>query len=186
MEMYEQGKRLEVMKERCKMSSRVVSIIQIFTIVGVVLSFVGAVICFTQRNMINEQLAEAVRSGRVTVESIRIGGMLNFMIDYTKAFEAGSFAVPMAVSCITGAVICLIITVVLSMFKNIFNSLVKEDTPFSDYILGRLKVCFIIITIAVLVFVGVGPAVVGALLMWCIYSILEYGKALQTEIDETL
>ena len=39
--MYEQGKRLEVMKERCKMSSRVVSIIQIFTIVGVVLSFVG-------------------------------------------------------------------------------------------------------------------------------------------------
>ena len=146
--MYEQGKRLEVMKERCKMSSRVVSIIQIFTIVGVVLSFVGAVICFTQRNMINEQLAEAVRSGRVTVESIRIGGMLHFMIDYTKAFEAGSFAVPMAVSCITGAVICLIITVVLSMFKNIFNSLVKEDTPFSDYILGRLKVCFIIITMA--------------------------------------
>ena len=37
--MYEQGKRLEVMKERCKMSSRVVSIIQIITIVGVVLLF---------------------------------------------------------------------------------------------------------------------------------------------------
>ena len=62
----------------------------------------------------------------------------------------------------------------------------KEDTPFSDHILGRLKVCFIIITAAILVFVGVGPGVVGALLMWSIYSIHEYGKALQTEIDETL
>lgn len=58
--------------------------------------------------------------------------------------------------------------------------------PFSDMIIGKLKYAFIMLFAALLVFMGVGPAILGALLMWCIYSILEYGKALQTEVDEIL
>ena len=42
------------------------------------------------------------------------------------------------------------------------------------------------ITVILVVFVGVGPGVIGGLLCWCIYSILEYGKLLQTEVDEIL
>ena len=185
--MFGQNERLEVMKTRCKTSAKVVSIFQIITIVGVVLSFVGAVICFTQQGMINTHIADAVKSGQVSVENFRIGsGGVRFMINYENAFEAGNYAVPIAATCAVSAVMCLIVTVVLTIFKSIFNSLVKEDTPFSDSILGRLRISFIIMTVAVFAFMGLGPAVVGALLMWCIYSILDYGKALQAEIDETL
>lgn len=185
--MNEQNERLEVMKRRCRTSSKVVGIIQIVTIVGIVLSLVGAIYCFTQKDMINDHLASAVESGQVTVENLRIGsGVFHFMIDYTQAFKEGMYAVPMGFNCVFSAVMCLIITCALGLFKDIFKDLSGEAMPFSEKILGKLKYAFIMLIAALLVFVGIGPAVVGALLMWCIYSILEYGKALQTEIDETL
>lgn len=185
--MNEQNERLEVMKKRCRTSAKIVGIIQIITIVGVVLSIVGAFICFTQKDMINDHLASAVESGQVTVENLRIGsGVFHFMVDYTQAFKEGMYAVPMGFNCIFSAVMCFIVTFALGLFKDIFKELSGEVMPFSEKILGKLKYAFIMLIAALLVFVGIGPAVVGALLMWCIYSILEYGKALEIEIDETL
>ena len=52
--------------------------------------------------------------------------------------------------------------------------------------MGRLKTSFIILTVVVVIFVGLGAGVIAGLLLWCIYSILDYGKVLQTEVDETL
>ena len=72
------------------------------------------------------------------------------------------------------------------MFINIFKSLAQEETPFSENILKRLRNIFIIITVLIAAYLGVGLCIVGALLLWCIYSILEYGVALQTEVDELL
>jgi hypothetical protein len=87
---------------------------------------------------------------------------------------------------VIAAIICVTVACALGLFKEIFRNLSEEATPFSDKILGMLKYAFIMLFAAILVFIGVGPAVLGALLMWCIYSILEYGKALQTEVDEIL
>ena len=61
-----------------------------------------------------------------------------------------------------------------------------EETPFSESVMGRLKTSFIIMTVVLTLFVGIGPGVIGGLFMWCVYSILDYGKVLQTEVDETL
>ena len=185
--MNEQSKKLEAIRTRCKTSSKVVAVLQILTIAGAILAFAGAVICFTQRDLIDERLSQAVEAGQVTVDSLRIGGsFIHFFIDYEEAFAAGSYAVPLAINCVVAVIICVIVTCALGVFKEIFQSLSKEETPFSDKILGMLKYAFIMLSAALLVFIGIGPAVIGALLMWCIYSILEYGKALQVEVDETL
>ena len=182
-----QNQRLEVMRKRCKTSSKVVGIIQIIGIIGVVCSLLGVVIGIAMKDTINEQLAQAVASGQVTVENFQLGGgALRFVVNFQEAFKEGSYAIPLAVNCTLAAVFSTVAVVVLALFKSIFNELVKEETPFSDKVLGKLKTCFIIIALVLLGFVGVGPGVVGALLMWCVYSILEYGKVLQTEVDETL
>jgi len=185
--MNEQNKKLEAVRNRCRTSAKVVGILQIVTIVGTVLALVGALACFALRDVLNEQLAKAVEAGQVTVQSLKIGGSSVWLfINYDKAFAAGNYALPLMMSCVIAAIVCITVTCALGLFKDIFKDLSGETMPFSDMILGKLKYAFIMLFAALLVFIGVGPAVLGALLMWCIYSILEYGKALQTEVDEIL
>ena len=74
----------------------------------------------------------------------------------------------------------------LGLFKKIFENLINEDNPFSDKILNNLKNCFIVMTVILTLSVGIGPGVIVGVLGWCIYSIFEYGRVLQTEVDETL
>ena len=185
--MNEQNNKLEVIRKRCSISAKVVGIIRIFSEIGLIGSLVGAIICFFQRAQVNQQVAEGIAAGTVEVESLKMGGpLLNVVVDYTKAFQAGDYAGPIIISCIVAALICAAVTVVLTLFKKIFIALSKEETPFSASVMGRLKTCFIIMTVVLAIFVGLGAGVIGGLFMWCIYSILDYGKVLQTEVDETL
>ena len=54
--MNEQSRKLEAVRNRCRTSSRVISVLQIVTIVGIVLALVGAIVCITQRGMIDEHV----------------------------------------------------------------------------------------------------------------------------------
>lgn len=185
--MNEQNLKLEIMRKRCKTSSKVVGIIQIITIIVIIAFLIGAVLCFMQRDMIDVHLAKAVEEGMIQVDNLKIsGGLFHLMIDYSQTFKAGNYAIPMFFNCMISAIICLVVTFVLSMFKSVFNGLVKNETPFSDDILKKLKTIFIVIPIMTLILMGLGHSIVICLLMWCIYSVLEYGKAIQTEVDETL
>lgn len=185
--MNEQSKKLETIRNRCRTSSKILAVLQIMTIVGAVLALIGAIVCFTQKSMLNEHLSKAVESGLMRIESLKMGGEhIYFLMDFEKNLAAGEYALLMAFSCLAGVILCVIVAFALGLFQNIFKNLSTETTPFSDKILGKLKVSFIVLIVALFTFAGIGPAVLGALLMWCIYSILEYGKALQSEVDEIL
>lgn len=185
--MNEYNNKLEVIRNRCRTSAKVVGILRTLTGVGLIGSLVGAIICFFQRTNVNEQVAAEVAAGNLKTETLRLGGsMLNVVIDYSKAFEEGNYAGPIIVSCVVAAVICAAMVVILTLFKRIFTELSLEETPFSESVMGRLKTSFIIMTVVLAVFIGVGAGIIGGLFMWCVYSILDYGKVLQTEVDETL
>ncbi len=185
--MNEYNNKLEVIKNRCRTSAKVTGILRIFGIIGMIGSLVGVVIGFVQREAINTKLAEQVASGKITVESLKIDSPgLNLAVDYSKAFAEGDYANPIIISCIIAVIICAAVTVVLTLLKKVFADLSVEDTPFSESVIGRLKTSFIIITVVVTIFVGIGAGVLAGLFFWCVYSILDYGKVLQTEVDETL
>ena len=185
--MNEQNMKLQTVRERCQKSAKVIWILQIFAIIGIVASLIGAVSCFALKNTINTGLAEQIASGKATVDSFKFGnGLLSIGIDYDEAFKSGNYATPMAINCVIAVIITLASFYLLSIFKRIFNDLVKEDNPFADTILSGLKKCFIVATVIMIAFVGIGPGIIGGLLFWCIYSVFEYGKVLQTEVDETL
>ncbi len=185
--MNEQKNKLEIIKKRCATSSKVVGVIRIITIVGIVLSVVGAIVCFTKRDMVDSFFSEAVKSGNITVDNLQIGnGGLKLIINYQDAIAAGNYAVPMTFNCIVSAIICLVVTLILSILTKTCSDWAKEETPVAETILKRLRTMFIIIAFLLAIYAGIGPCVVGALLLWCIYSIMEYGAALQTEVDEML
>lgn len=185
--MNEQSKKLEIIRNRCRTSSKILAVLQIITIAGAVLALIGAMVCFMQKSMLNEHLGRAVESGLMRMESLKLGGEhIYFLMDFEKNFAAGEYAMLMALSCLAGVILCVIVAFALGLWKNIFKELGAETTPFSDKILGKLKASFIVLIAVLFMFAGIGPAVLGAMLMWCIHSILEYGKALQSEVDEIL
>ena len=184
--MSEQNKKLEVIRKRCRTAEKVIGTLQVVAVIGIVGALIGLISCFVFKDTINEAMVQQVAEGAAKVENFKIEGLINFSINYEKFYNSGDYATPLGINCAFATIITSACFYLLTAFKKIFRNLMKEDNPFSDSIMNGLKTCFIIITVLLVLFVGLGPGVVGGLLCWCIYSILEYGKALQVEIDETL
>ena len=185
--MNEQNQKLEVIRNRCKTSIKVINIIQIIAIIGFIGALAGAIALFSLRDTINQAIAQSVAAGSLTVENFKLGGgIFNMTVNYDEFFKAGDYATPSIINCIIAMVVSIASIFLLYLFKKIFKSLLEEDNPFSDNIFKGLRICFITITCILLGAVGIGPGIICGLLGWCIYSIFEYAKVLQIEVDETL
>ncbi len=185
--MNEQNNKLEVIRNRCRISALVARILRIILEIGMIGSLVGAIACFFQRARIDQFVPAEIAAGTLREETLKLGGpILKVVIDYNKAFQEGNYAGPIIISCLTAAAICAVWVILLTLFRKIFIDLATHETPFSDTVMRRLKMSFIIMAVLLVLFIGLGVGVIGGLLLWCIYSVLDYGKALQTEVDETL
>ena len=103
-----------------------------------------------------------------------------------KAISEGKIAQILMGECFGGFLICLIATAIYIMIQKAFVLIKDSETPFDPAELKRLMLVFVIITIAALLFSGVGTAVMSGIVFWCVYCILDYGFILQQEVDETL
>lgn len=185
--MLEQNQKLEEIKNHCKVSSKVIRVIQIIAIVGLVGSIVGTIWCFVMKETINTEIAKQVSNGVATIENFKIdGGMLKLAINYDEMFQRGDYATPLAINFCIATVITAITAYLLTLLKKVFDNLIKDNNPFSDANMKYIKTGFIVMSVILLIFAGIGAGVICGLLCWCIYSILEYGRVLQVEVDETL
>ena len=185
--MNEQTKQLETMRNRCKTSGKVISVLQILIIIALVFVLIGAIVSFAFRDVINQGMAEEIANGSFKAEDLIFdSGLLHLTINFEEFFQSGNYATPVIINCLLAVVILAAVLYILMMFKKIFKTLIEEDNPFSDSVLSCLKSCFIIATIIMAMFVGIGPGIICGLFGWCFYSIFEYGKLIQTEVDETL
>ncbi len=183
--MNEQNKKLEVIRRRCEKSARIVGIFQILVIVGFTISLISAIAIFASAGKLDPVLAEQVESGKVTLSTMEINsGLIDQSIDYSYFYNKGQYAFPIAINCAFATIACGVVIVLFNIFKNIFKICATEETPFSDAVRRKLKVGFIIMTVFAVFVSGLGAGVVVGLLLWCIYSIFEYGAALQTEVDD--
>ena len=101
-------------------------------------------------------------------------------------FPEDDYADPLWISCFVACCTCVAVIVVITLIKKIFTILKEENTPFSEKCMNQIKVSFIVITVCAVLTVSGGSGIIIGLVLFCIYSIFEYGAALQTEIDETL
>ncbi len=162
-------------------------VFQVLVAVAAALSLISGVIFIAGADRFNPLLAQEYANGDLSIEEdLQAGGLLALGMDFSRYYEKGNFAFPIFVMTMMGAAAAIVALVVIIILKNIFKTLLEEEKPFSENIFKKLKLGFIIITAAFVLFVGLGSGVIIGLLLWCIYSILEYGAALQTEIDETI
>ena len=89
-------------------------------------------------------------------------------------------------ACLAAGLACVLVAVIVTFIKKIFVVVREENSPFSKKAMKQIKTGFIVMTIAALLTMSLGVAIVTGFILFCIYAILEYGAALQNEIDETL
>ena len=185
--MNEQMVKLEAIKKRCHTASKVLGIIRGFIIAITVMVLLAGILIFAYSNVINPELVKATEEGYLNLNSqINYNGPFNFMVDLSDHFGPDNQAAALWLTCMIAGFTSLVVAIILTFIKNIFTCLEKENNPFSEKCMKQIKISFIVITVTALLSMSLGVTIIVGLILYCIYSIFEYGAALQTEIDETL
>ena len=185
--MNEQNMKLVAVKKRCNTAAKIVGVIQVFTIVCAAIALIAGIMLFVKGGSINPYLQQEVAEGKLTTRNtIEYNGLFHFFADLDEKFEEGNYAGPMAVSCLAAGLACVLVAVIVTFIKRIFVVVREENSPFSNRAMKQIKTGFIVMTIAALLTMSLGVAIVTGFILFCIYAIFEYGAALQNEIDETL
>ncbi|MCR5801799.1 MAG: hypothetical protein K6G57_05645 [Lachnospiraceae bacterium] len=187
-------------KKSCKVGKIISRIFNIICIIACVASLVGAVLTGIgkvqiDRNGITNLITG--ENGPITSEEIAelnkltdgalaedLDASVGDLIVFTKPFP--DFFSKVIVLCLLTAFIAACTAVLFHLFGQVFGVIITEDSPFTEAVLKKLRINFIILSALILLCIGLFPALIAAFLFWCIYNILDYGCVLQTESDETL
>lgn len=182
--MNQQNLKLEKVRKSCKAAKNVTNAFAIISIVGVVLCIVGAMCLLFFRGEINPVIAE--RRDNLTLNGISINGILSFRFDPSGLIDDGLYAEACAIACAFSAIVCGFVAFLFRAMHKVFLFLEESESPFCDPVLKICKTAFILFIIVTALVEGPGMALMLGLCLWCIYCILDYGVALQMEVDEIL
>ena len=83
-------------------------------------------------------------------------------------------------------IMCLVMAVSMWLVSSVFDIIIKEGNPFADQVPKRILISMIIFTVVVAFTTGIGFAVLLGFVTWAVYTIMDYGKTLRIQSDETL
>ena len=201
--MREQEQKLANVRKSCDVARKVTKVFSILLIVATVLCLISGITVFAARDKINEHITVETfddgilrfriagdgfdeTSGYITMDDISSDGLIGVNFDLEKIASEGKVSQLLMGECFGGFIVCMIMTAIFIMIQKAFILIKDSETPFHPAVLKRLKLVFVIISIAALLFSGLGTAVMCGIVSWCIYCILDYGFILQQEVDETL
>ena len=197
--MNEENVKIARIRKSCKVGKKVSNILCVFAIVGCVCALIGTIAIFSMGKNFDVKFNEAKEAGTfstsdefgsVALFKINLGNMpsdfhsdipaVQEMIeDHPLCIFYGSYVLIVTIA-------CAILAVMLKLVSSVFALIEKEDSPFTDKV--RKRVTFVLIATAVLLCFTAGAALGGlcALIAWAVNAILDYGKTLQVQSDETL
>lgn len=187
--MREQELKLEKVKKSCNTAKKVVGVFKVILIVTSVICFVAGAGIFAFRDKINTEISAGIEAGNGTFDMDDVDvnvGLLSYEFDSKEAIANGEYAEAMLSAIAAGFVVSLMFAVVFILIQKIFKIMDDEETPFSESVLKKMKRVFIALTIIIALEIGLGFGAVLGMVFWCIYNILDYGYALQKEVDEML
>ncbi len=187
--MREQELKLEKVRKSCNTAKKIAKAFKVLMIVAAVMCLVAAVCMFAFKGQINDGIAKdnSINTGSVTIDDMDFQtGIFHYDMDAEEIAKSGEYAQAFAVMCIGGGVATGVFAVIFFLIQKIFVTIEEEESPFTENVLKTVKKLFIGIAVIMGLEVGVGLGLFLGLFFWCLYCILDYGFALQKEVDETL
>jgi len=202
--MNEESKKLKNIRTSCKAAKIVSRIILIALIVAAVLSIVSGIVLLANRKNMDEKILQAAASGQKINVDMKFGPFvfgrfvdgefvatekIDSDVPALKAFfeeNADSPSLFLGFYITLMSSIFIVSAVAFFFITSVFDIVVKEGNPFTGKVIKRTLIAMIILTLIVGSNGGLGFGILMGFLTWVIYTILDYGRVLQIQSDETL
>ena len=198
-EMNTMNNKLAKIKKSSRVGKIVSNIFTVIGIVGVVITLIAGIFILNMGKRFDDEMHSAVEHGYIETETdsiahtsfmnINIGNPENIQTDVPalrEALDDHPLSIMYGIYLLTISFLCVIFTVVMKIISGTFALIEKEENPFTDKVIKRVLIAMIVLSAVLLFTVGSGFAVLGALTTWVIYTVMDYGKSLQVQSDETL
>ena len=198
-EMNTMNNKLAKIKKSSRVGKIVSNIFTIIGIVGVVITLIAGIFILNMGKRFDDEMHSAGEHGYIETETdsiahtsfmnISIGNPENIQTDVPalrEALDDHPLSIMYGIYLLTISFLCVIFTVVMKIISGTFALIEKEENPFTDKVIKRVLIAMIVLSTVLLFTVGSGFAVLGALTTWVIYTVMDYGKSLQVQSDETL
>lgn len=196
--MSKENEKLLAVKKSCKGVKIVSLILLITTIVATILALASGIIMTAGSSKIDPYIKQAQAEGNTDVD-IMYQGMKIGRVDLPdpdnwhsdvpaiqEKFDEGSISFVFGLYLFIVFGILVFTAIVLALFYSVFDIIVKEETPFSDKVIRRLLISLILVDLILGGTIGWGFTILGGFVTWAIITIMQYGKELQIQSDETL
>ena len=74
----------------------------------------------------------------------------------------------------------------MKLTGSVFGLIETEETPFTDKVIKRITIVLGVLSFLLLATCGSALGIISGLVTWVVYNVLDYGKTLQIQADETL
>jgi len=103
-----------------------------------------------------------------------------------KALSDTPYSLTLGFTLLTAGLNVVLLAIAMFQLYSVFDIIGKEDSPFTQRVLKKLLFALIVIDIVIAFTAGLGTAAIAGLVTWALYTIMDYGRLLQTQSDETL
>ena len=184
-----ENEKLSRVKTSCKAASIVSKILFMICIVGTTVTLVTSIVMFFNREKFDNEFETANEENFLgSMGNVAVGNIQSDVPALEKFLEENSDSPSLAIAIylLPMSLGCAMLSVAMYFFSSIFNIILKEGNPFDDKVIKRVLISMILLTAVLAFSAGGGFAVLGGLVTWVIYTILDYGRVLKIQSDETL
>ena len=197
--MNEENVKLAKIKKSCHAGKIVSVILCIVAIVGCVSAMIGGIAIVSMGSKFDTEINRLIEEGKINSEGdaigkvraidINIGSVDNLHSDIPalqKAIDDHPYAVKYSMICFAAAATCAIAAILMKLVSSVFGLIQKEDSPFTAKVIRRVTIALGAVTVVLFFTSGMAFGLLGALVTWVVYTVMDYGKTLQIQSDETL
>ena len=194
----EENVKIAKIKKSCSVGRKISAILSAIAIVGCICAMVASVAIFSMGKKFDEEVQKGIESGVVSEENefgsvkvinINVGSVKKWHSDVPalqKLLDEQPYAITYGIYCMVMSIACAVVAVMLKFVASVFDLIIKEDTPFTDKVIKRVVIVMIVLSAVMLFTMSAGFAALGGITTWVVYTIMDYGKTLQIQSDETL
>ena len=197
--MNEENVKIAKIKKSSHIGKILATVLTILAIVGCVASIVGSVYIFSMGREFDDIINEGIAKGIVTTDemdtaaarlvNINVGKADSIHSDVPaiqEAIDDHPYAFKFGTTCAGAAALMAVVAVLMKLAGSVFALIETEDSPFTDKIIKRVTLVLAVISGLLFFTSGMAYGVLAALVTWVVYTVMDYGKTLQIQADETL
>ncbi|MBR1651061.1 MAG: hypothetical protein IJ691_07850 [Lachnospiraceae bacterium] len=204
--MNQENIKLNRIKKSSHVAGIVTRIVFILCVVASMILIVTSIVMIADRTNMNEQIKAGIEGANDVDVTKKVGPvnvhLLRFSkdsLDITKyqkiessipalekALSDTPYSLTLGFTLLSEGLNVVLLAIAMFQLYSVFDIIGKEDSPFTPRVLKKLLFALIVIDIVIAFTSGLGTAAIAGLVTWALYTIMDYGRLLQTQSDETL